>query len=62
LKKVHGHELSWALGAAYHILQNGVWSNVAENANMLPCEIWNIPKIECIVVIMNCHVRLMVFV
>lgn len=24
LKKVHGHELSWALGAAYHILQNGV--------------------------------------
>lgn len=23
LKKVHGHELSWALGAAYHILQNG---------------------------------------
>lgn len=24
LKKLHGHELSWALGAAYHILQNGV--------------------------------------
>ncbi|XP_021944205.1 ectonucleoside triphosphate diphosphohydrolase 5 isoform X3 [Folsomia candida] len=23
LKKLHGHELSWALGAAYHILQNG---------------------------------------
>lgn len=24
LKKIRGHEISWALGAAYHILQNGV--------------------------------------
>ncbi|CAL8111350.1 unnamed protein product [Orchesella dallaii] len=24
LKKIKGHEISWALGAAYHILQNGV--------------------------------------
>lgn len=24
LKKIRGHEISWALGAAYHILQNGM--------------------------------------
>jgi len=24
-KKINGHELSWALGAAFNVLQNGLW-------------------------------------